>query len=295
MTPKPKPQKPQLSSIRETFLPDLNPDGSPQVFVRCDMSQIEDRIGKMYCATPRMIELANRHPTIYDAHTENAKAIFKKSTIDKQERYLGKKAVHASWRGMRGDKLSESVSKDTDGKLFVPAGKCQDMIDIFLDTNWEIRDIYMPWVRKQVREVGILYNSFGRRLDVQGRRVDDDLYRAAYSFYPQADCADWCNQFGFLPGSVYMQARYNKPLTAQVHDEVIASVPIMESWDFARFITDALEQTKEIPRRSGNYLKVPAGITIGRSWGDLKSVEFKLLPGRDGYFEQLKSAGFELY
>lgn len=279
-----------MKSIRETFLPD---EGC--VFVKCDLSQIEDRIGKMYCKTERMIKLANTLPNTYDAHTENAKAIFGKNDINKQERYLGKKAVHASWRGMRGEKLSESISKDTDGKLFINAKRCQDMIDTFLRVNYEIKDIYMPWVRERVRNDMILINSWGRRLDLHNRRFDDDLYRIAYSFYPQSECADWCNQYGFIPATYWMLEHYNKPLNAQVHDEVIASIPINETWEYAQFITNALEQWREIPSGSGNKLRIPAEITIARAWADEKCAEFKRLPDNsDEFYNTLSKKGFEV-
>lgn len=269
----------KLTSIRETFLPD---EGC--VFIRCDLSQVEDRIGKMYCGTERMIELANRRPEVYDCHTENAKAIFGKQEIDKQERYLGKKAVHASWRGMRGDKLSESISKDTDGKVFVPAVRCQKMIDTFLEVNWEIRDIYMPWVREQIRGPGILVNAFGRRLDLRRRRIDDDLYRIGYSFYPQADCADIINQFLFIPITWWMLTAFNHPCGAHVHDEVIVSVPWNRAFEIAQTMIKMVERPIEIPKNSGKILVVPAGITVGSSWGDGR-FEFKKLPTK-GEFEE---------
>lgn len=275
-----------MKSIRETFLPDEN-----CVFVRCDLSQIEDRMVKMYCGTERMIELANRRPEVYDAHTENARAIFAKEKITKQERYLGKKAVHASQRAMRGDKLSESISKDTDGELFIPAKRCQKMIDTYLEKNWEIRDIYMPWVRERIRNDGVLFNSWRRRLDLRRRRVDDDIYRIGYSFYPQSECADWTNQYGFIPITHYMLQVYGKPLNAQVHDEVIASVPLPDAYTYSVFVVKAFEQKREIPAGSGNYLTVPAGITVGRSWGDQQAVEFKRLPGEAEFYAQLKSEG----
>jgi len=275
-----------LKSIRETFLPD---EGC--VFVRCDLSQVEDRIGKMYCGTERMVELANRRPEVYDCHTENAKAIFGKQTISKQERYLGKKAVHASWRGMRGDKLSESISKDTDGKVFVPATRCQKMIDTFLEVNWEIRDIYMPWVREQIRGPGILVNAFGRRLDLRRRRIDDDLYRIGYSFYPQADCADILNQFLFVPVTWWMLERFGRPPNAHVHDEVIVSARLEDAWEVGKFMVGSVERPLEI---NGNWLTVPAGITIGRSWGDPNAVEFKRMCGRGEFYGQLRDGGFEL-
>jgi len=236
-----------------------------------------------------MIELANRRPEDFDAHTENARLIFGKQEIDKQERYLGKKCVHASQRKMQGVRMSESVSKDTDGKVFIPPKQCDRLIRKYLDAMHEIEEIYFPWVEARVRNDRVLYSSWGRRLDLRLRRVDNELYREAYSFYLQVEAADWTNQYGFIPLSWYMQGRYQKPLNAQVHDEVIASVPLLESYEYAKFAVQSFEQTREIPAGSGNYLCVPATVTVGRSYGDKNGVEFKRLPERDDFYQALYS------
>ena len=284
-----------MTTIRETFLPD---EGC--VFVRCDLSQIEDRMCKMYCGTPRMVEIANRRPDVYDAHTDNACKIFKKThaeiEADKKAggslRYLGKKVVHGSQRGLRGVKMSESISKDTDGKVFVHPAQCDKLIDVYLADAWEIPQIYFPWVEQRVRDDRVLYTSWGRRLDLRYRRIDADLYREAYSFYLQAECADWTNQYGFVPATYWMIGKYGRPLNAQVHDEIIASVPLLESYEYARFVVDSMEQKREIPKGSGNWLCVPADITVGRSWGDKKGVEFKKLPEKEEFYRELTKGGF---
>jgi len=274
-------------NIRETFLPD---EGC--VFVRIDLSQIEDRMCKMYCGTERMIELANRKPEVYDAHTENAQLIFGKQNIDKQERYLGKKCVHASQRKMQGLRMSESVSKDTDGEVFIPPRQCDALIRKYLDAMHEIEDIYFPWVEAQVRNVGMLYDSWGGRFDIRDRRVDDELYRECYSWYLQVEAARWTNQYGFIPASHWMQAMYQKPLNAQVHDEVMASLPLLGTYEYAKFVVKSFEQRREIPTGSGNWLCVPATVTVGRSYGDKKATEFKKLPHKDDFFHKLAEGGF---
>lgn len=285
----------KLKSIRETFLPDEN-----CVFVRCDLQQAEHRMGLMYCGTPRMLIHVNTNSADHDAFTNEIEPIFgiNPKTIDKakfkQMRYLTKKIFHASWRNMAGDKMSESVSRDTDGKLFIPPKECQRLINIYLDKNPEISNIYMPWVRQQIRDTGILKTTWGRRLDLRRKRIDDDLYRIGYSFYLQAEVADWTNQYGFIPATYYMLEKYNRPANAQVHDEVIASVPIWEAYEYAMFITLAMQQRREIPVGSGNYLTIPAGTTIGRSWGDQKGIEFKRMPSRDEFYNKLAVGGFEL-
>ena len=46
-----------MKSIREIFLPDEG-----ELFVKCDLSQVEDRVAKMYCNSERMRKLANLPP-----------------------------------------------------------------------------------------------------------------------------------------------------------------------------------------------------------------------------------------
>lgn len=245
-----------------------------------------------------MLKNVNTNSIEHDAFTEEIEPIFGEDPKQlpkakmKQLRYITKKIFHASWRNMAGDKMSESISKDTDGKLFIPPKECTRLLGIYLKKNPEITEIYMPWVRNNIRSEGILKTSWGRRLDLRRRRIDDDLYRIGYSFYLQAEVADWTNQYGFIPGTYYMLERYNRPLNAQVHDEVIASVPLLEAWDYAMFITESLQKKREIPVGSGNYLTIPAGITIGRSWGDPGGVEFKRMPGREEFYKILEDGGF---
>jgi len=247
-----------------------------------------------------MVELANRHPSEYDAHTHNASVIFGKpeSEITKDERYLGKKVVHGSQRGLRGEKMSDNISKDTKGAVFVHPKRCDALIERYHEEAWEIRKIYFPWVERQIRDVGVLVNSWGRRLDfrvqsnpLEIRRIDDDMYREGYSYYMQSECADWTNQYGFIPISQYMQGMYGKPVSAQTHDEIMVSVPLRDAWMTAKYMVTALEQTREIPRGSGNYLTIWAEVIVGRSWGD-KRFEWKRLPSYDEFYAQLEKGGF---
>ncbi|MFA5101047.1 MAG: DNA polymerase, partial [Candidatus Omnitrophota bacterium] len=212
--------------IRETFLPDEG-----HVFVRVDQSQIESRVGYMYCGTPRLVDLANRRPDEYDAHTDNAALIFKKphDQITKDERYLGKKTTHGAMRGLAGARMSETVSKDTEGKLFIHPRQCDKLLDTYHAAIWELRAIYFPWVEQQIRDFGFLYDSWGGRIDLRYRRIDADLYREGYSWYLQVEAARWTNQYLFVPTTHYMMARYGKPCSAQVHDEIIVSVPLQDA------------------------------------------------------------------
>lgn len=262
-------------SIRSTFLPD---EGC--VFVRVDLSQIEDRVVKMATRAPRMIELANRRPEIYNAHTDNAAVIFgiSHSAVTKEQYDLGKRTVHASQRGMAGKTLSEKLLED--GYIYTPK-RCQIMIDAYLDKNWEIRDIYFPMVRETLMRDKQLVNSWGRVWDVSHEFFDDDLYRRGYSWYPQSEDADWLNQYGFKPTYLYLKNnQLRSRINLQVHDEVIVSCPPYEAFEVANYTVSALEQKREL---FGNILRVPACVTLGWNWHE--GVEFKRMPSREEFNE----------
>jgi DNA polymerase-1 len=271
-------QNVERGPVRGTFLP--NPGC---VFVRVDLSQVEDREVKMCCRTKRMVDLANMHPKDYDAHVANAAVIFgvAEADVTKEQRYLGKRAVHASQRGMRGKTLSEKLLEDD---YIIPPKRCQWMIDKYLKANWEIPDIYFPWIRDTLIRDKMLVNSWGRPWDVTYQMLGQDLYRRGYSFLPQSEALEITNQWGLKTGAKQIK-KYGMAtrMNLQVHDEVIASCPPDEAYDWAAFLVDSFQQPRVL---YGNVLVVPACVTVGMSWADDGSKEFprghefKELPSR---------------
>jgi DNA polymerase-1 len=261
--------------VRNTFLPDKG-----RVFVKIDLSQVEDRVVKMLTGADRMVKLANLRPDEFDAHTYNASKIFSvsESEVSKEQRYLGKKAVHGAQRGMTGDKLSNELLADEDAPLVVSPAECQKMIDAYLEDHHEIRDIYFPSIREEMWNNRCLANSWGRIWNIGPfAQFDDDLYRRGYSFKPQSENADLLNQWGLLEAYTFIKVnRMKTRINLQVHDELIASCPPEEAYDYAMFVVRCLEQPRWY---LGNKLVVPAGVTPARSWKD-SEFEFKSLPSR---------------
>jgi uracil-DNA glycosylase family 4 len=261
--------------IRNTFVPDQG-----CVFIKIDMSQIEDRIVKMWTQSPRLVELANLHPTVYDCHTHSASLIFTKSEKDVtyKERYLGKRTVHAAERGMAGKRLSEELLKDFD--LIISPRVCQRYIDTFMKEFWEIPEVYFRDIRERCMRDKMLKNNWGREWHCKYDRFDQDLYRRAYSFNPQSDAADWLNQWGFKPLAKLLNTLRSR-INLQVHDELIVSCPPEEAFGVAAFTVAMLEQPRYY---FGNKLVVPACVTVARHWKDDK-YEFKKLPSRSRFEE----------
>ena len=260
----------EKGGIRTTFHPDFD----EWIFIRIDMSQIEDRECKMYTGIDRMRELANRHPTVYDAHTENAKLIFQKDDISKDERYFGKKVVHGAQRLMTGVRVSEELLKEN---IIKSPRYCQKLIDTYLEKNYEIKDNYFPFVEEQLYGPGVFYNSWGRRFDLRGCRKDSEALRKACSFYLQSECADLMNQWGVRASyDLIRENGLRACLNMQVHDEVIISSPPEEAHFIVSHLFASLEQPREI---RGGTLVVPAELIISRSWDG--GVEFPKLPSSD--------------
>jgi DNA polymerase-1 len=266
--------------IRHTFLPD---PGS--VFIKIDLSQIEDRVVKMLTGSKRLVALANMRPDQFDAHIYNAAKIFKVSECDVgyDQRYLGKKAVHGAQRGMSGEKLSNELLADEDAALVISPIECQKMIDAYLEDHHEIRDIYFPGIRKEMWNNKCLTNTWGRVWNIgEFAEFDDDLYRRGYSFKPQSENADLLNQWGLVEACIYIKWHKMKSrINLQMHDELITSCPPNEAYDYAMFLVSQLEQPRYY---YGNKLVVPATVTVARHWGD-GEYEYKQMPSRKEFEE----------
>lgn len=264
--------------VRATF----RPNAPNHLFVKVDYSQLEDRIGKMYCQTPDMVELANRKPWDYDAHTDNAKKIFQKDAIAKEERELGKSTVHGYWRGIGPNKLAETILKKTKGKLIVNKAKCQWLLGQFEKAMPQIKHVYMPWAREQA-ETGKCVNSFGRIFPTQFYKpFNEEFLRKVYSYYPQSDGCDMMMRLGVKPGDAWLKARYGYGLSMQVHDEIIASVPYEDVWEYYTFIKTHMEAPTTI---CGAILVCTATAKISTTL--YSGVEFEKFETRPNFYTKL--------
>jgi DNA polymerase I-like protein with 3'-5' exonuclease and polymerase domains len=263
----------QDREIRDTYLPEKG-----QVWIGFDGSQVEDRVCKMLTGAKRMQDLANLRPGEFDAHQWMAERIG-------TTRYNAKRVTHAAQRGMRGKKLQEVFLREDE--IIIEVKECDRMLDAYLGELYEIRDFYFPWVRELLwTNNKRLANSWGRTIDFGTERLDDDLYRRAYSWPLQSECVDWLNQWGFLPTRYYLRDKKSKLLT-QEHDGFGVSTEPEEAWDLCQHVVRNLERPRQL---RGGSLVIPVTITVGRSWAGEEDggVEFKRLPERDELEEAIR-------
>jgi hypothetical protein len=255
--------------VRSCFIPD---DGC--FFLEGDLSQAESRVVYALTADPALTAKAQSKPWEYDTHTHNAAMIFNipVAQVTKEQRYLGKRAIHAGHYGMHGKRLSEAFLLD--GIVRTP-DECQTMIDAYFTACPAILT-WQATVRKTIMRTGTLTTSWGRTLSFAGERLNDDTYRRGYAFQPQSEIGDLLNQWGLVPVWRWLKReRMQSHINCQIHDALLISVTPDEAYDVATFMADTLERSRHyntIP------LSIPVEFSLGRSW--VKEREIKQLPDR---------------
>lgn len=253
------------------------------IFLEADLSQAESRVVFMLTQDPELRRLAKLPSWEYDAHSENAKEILGAKETDpdwKLKRHVGKITSHGAQRDMRGPMLSGNILKELD--ILISPEKCDSYIAAYHAKKPAIKGVYFRDIRKLVMRDKMLVNSWGRSIDFRYDRIDDELFRQAYSFLPQSEVADLLNQRGLLPVWMYVRSRFGYPPNVQVHDSLLISVRPEDAYDLAVFIQQSLEKPLLL---GGERLIIPVEFKLGLNWGaseKLKEgVEFKRLPSRD--------------
>ncbi len=254
------------------------------IFLEVDLSAAESRVVRMLSRDAKMRELARVRPDEMDVHSYNASQVFGvlQSAVTKDQRFFAKIVEHGAQRDMHGATMSDGLLKMG---IVRTADECQRDIDAYHARNPAVKEHYFSDVRKQVFRHRALSNTWGRTILFDDLRLDDALYRQAYSFLPQSEVADILNQWGFVPLWRWLQGicMPQPHINAQVHDALLVSCGSYEAYDIAFFLAANLER----PRL---YLNEPMTIWcefgIGSTWK--KSHEWKRLPSREEMTEAAK-------
>jgi len=263
---------------RDIFLADEGCIG-----LEVDLSAAESRINylALYSITGdvAMLEKSRARPDEYDQHTENAAYIFNidQSKVTYDQRYIGKKAVHGAFRGLRGHKLADELLKD--GYVYTPA-ECDAMIEAFIRRAPGILD-YFREVRGEIISNRVLENSWGYRLYFTYDRLDEETYRRGYSFEPQSEVAFLMNQYGLV--ELHRLIQRNKEfagvrINTHTHDSLFISTPPKVAWDIAEYLVYCLEKPRMY---RGIELSIPTEIKVGKSWATSHS--WKRLPSQQEF------------
>lgn len=274
------------------------------IFLRCDLSQAEDRVVKVLTGAPHLIAQARLMPWEADVHTAFAAKLFsiiegrevRPSEITGVQRQLGKRGRHAKNYGMGPKKLAEICLNEKVPISLEMAMKILAAIDELVP---EVRACYQKAVMQTVLKYRELRNSWGRCWDFRYDRVDrnGDLERAAYAMIPQSEVGEIMNQWGFRAMDAYLVGRKSQ-INFQRHDELVISVTPEEAWDVATTLQASLERPRIYtvgPDYPGVELMIPCEWMFGSTASKDKKYtrEFKRFWPDKSAFERDLSAFME--
>ncbi len=234
-----------------------------------DLGQAENRTVAYIAPEPIMQEAFEKG---IDVHARTASMIFNIPEEDvsgekgsapnigsgrMSQRFWGKKANHAFNYGQGADSFSLQC-------------------EIPRDQGTRIRNAYMrlypgvvrywEWIKSQLQADRTLIACSGRRRKFLGL-WNDDLFRQAYSFIPQATVADKLNQSG-------LRFMYEDPLFYKcrlmicIHDSVGFQIPLSEPISYHARCLSSLKSSLELPIywRTRQF-SIPADISVGWNLG----------------------------
>src|SRR5215831_8811945 len=143
--------------------------------------------------------------------------------------------------------------------------KAEFLIESYHARYQEIRGIWHPRIKTQVRSTRIIADAFGRKrlfLD----RMDEDLFRKAFAQRPQASVVTIANI------GVRRLVAAGHRVVAQVHDSIVIEFP--EEREAESMIALNAAMTTEISNWGGKFT-IPVELKVGHSWGDLKEVQLE--------------------
>ncbi len=234
-----------------------------------DLGQAENRVVAYIAPEPVMQEAFEKD---IDIHSRTAAAIFDIPEEDVSnekgsapnlgsgkfsQRFWGKKTNHAFNYGLGAEKFSL-------------------MCEIPREQGTKLRNAYMKlypgiaryweWIKGQLQADRTLIAGSGRRRKFLGL-WNDDLFRKAYSFIPQATVADKLNQQGIR--FMYENPLFDKcKLLICIHDSVGFQIPLSTPISYHADCLIALKKSLEQPVhwRTKQFV-IPADISVGWNLG----------------------------
>lgn len=252
-------------------------------FIYFDLSQAEARYVGWDAEIHQWIEDFERARLDgkFDAHRSLASIMFKVPyddvpTADEENgtktiRYIAKRCRHGLNYRMMPDRLASTTG--------LSIGESQKAFDLYHRTNPELR----KWWRRledEARSSRQLYNSFGRRLFIQGRLDDPETLESIVAYRPQSSIGDKVSKVIYQCES---DDRWPKDarMAMNVHDALIGLAPISKA-EHCLSIMKKYAQQPIIVKPSMPPLIIPADCAISmpdeqgvRRWSTLKKVDIQ--------------------
>lgn len=215
----------------------------------------------------------------YDAHRALASLMFnvpydEVPTADIEDgaktiRFKAKRCRHGLNYRMMADRLASSAG--------IPLPEAERLYIVYHRLNPEL----MKWWRRlehEARSSRYLFNSYGRRLFIQGDLNDKETLESIVAFRPQSTIGDKVNRV-IYQSECDDDWPHDARMCLNVHDAVVALVPIHKAKTCAKIIKKHMEEPI-IVRPSLPPLIIPADVGIAepdeqgvRRWSTIKKIK----------------------
>lgn len=269
----------QPSRAHEMFICDNPEDYS---FIYFDLSQAEAWYVAYDAEIEEWIEQHQRKllDREYDTHRALASVLYNMPYNDvpardeengvKTIRYIAKRCRHGLNYRMQPDRLASTAG--------LSLGEAQKAFALYHRKTPRLSKNWWPSLEKQARETRYLYNSFGRRLFIQGRLDDPDTLESIVAFRPQSTIGDkvckviyQCEQDPRWPSTAAIRLN--------IHDALVGLAPIEEAEHCLSIMKEYAEEPI-IVKPSMPPLIIPAECGVGlidaegqRRWSTIQKVK----------------------
>lgn len=230
-----------------------------KVLIKADLSQAEYRVLIWKARIQRLIDKLTNDST-FSIHMWNAaENIYRVpySQVTKQMYDDSKNGVYGSNYGIGALKVSRMYNIDFQRAKFI--------IERYHQAVPEIQGVYQKEIRELVETTRTLDTPLGGQRIFFGR-MDDDLYRAAYSHYCQRTVADI-----ILSGLVNLDrvSHIELEVLLQVHDELVSQVWEKDIIEGCATVKRSMEIPIQVPG-TAQPLVIPCEIKVGYDWYNMK-------------------------
>lgn len=211
----------------------------------------------------------------FDSYVDLGESILSVKFVDlskeiaKLYRDCFKQVVHASNYGMGPDKLIAVLRlkgidiEDINVRgIHQPKRKAQYFIEGYHERFPNVRGVWQAKIREEVRTKRTLYDALGRRRFFMGR-MDEALFRIAYSYRPQASIV------GITNLALRRLDAQGWKLILQVHDFVGIECSTDRLQDCCKAIVEAFNTPLTL---NGRTFLISIELKSGPNWRDLKQV-----------------------
>lgn len=241
-------------TFRRTFIADEG-----KVLIKADLKQAEYRYLIWVARIDRIIEKYRKDPD-FSIHWWNA--------------------VVNIWRVPREEITPEMYSKTKNGtyganygigplkvsRMYnMPTQEAKFIIERYHENVPEVREVFQREIREALKSTRRLTNPLGRERIFYGR-LDEELFRAAYSWVCQSLVAD------VLLAALVELDELGEEILLQVHDELVLQCDEDKVPETAQRIRSAMEREIKVPGVQ-TPLVIPCEIKVGKNWYDMKELK----------------------